>query len=155
MVAPWWSAAHRYVETQPLSNQDVNALYSLLDAQTKGDIRLPAQPFTELYRRAHTRYPQRPDLVTLYANALLNVSGDVALGGQMLQRATVLAPKDGQIWANLIDYQLATGQLVQAAAGLERLAELNRGGRYDTQWQALQQKYQALSPARSAAGGRP
>lgn len=141
---PWWVAAHEYVSTQPLSAQDVNALYSLLDAQTKGDIHLPAEPLTELYRRAHLRHPQRADFATLYANALLNVAGDVEQGGQMLQNAVVLAPRDGQIWANLIDYQLTTRQLVPAAASLDRLGELNSRGRYDKQLQTLQQKYQSL-----------
>lgn len=127
----WWKDAIRHVETRPPSAQDVNALYSLINAQTTGVIQIDKERLTAVLAAAYHAHPQSTDIITLYANALLNVAGRHADAEPFLLEAVVKAPQQADMWANLVRYQIATGQINAAKAGLSRLHELNRFGRLD------------------------
>jgi hypothetical protein len=67
----------------------------------------------------------------------------------MLQRAVALAPENPQMWINLINFQLASGQTDAAEAGISRLVELDRFGTLDEEIDRLRgiEFKQAAPPA--------
>jgi tetratricopeptide (TPR) repeat protein len=146
----WWAGMRKYIATRPLAAQDINALYSLIAARIAGVSELPDAELGLVLKEAYDQNPGRYLLATLYANYLLNVRGDPERAETMLQRAVALAPKNPQMWINLIQLQLATGQLDAAQTGLSRLAELDRLGTLGPEIDRLRRladKQKARAPA--------
>lgn len=139
----WWIGMYKYIATHPLSAQDAGALYSLVKAQIDGIIQTDTTQLDHLLETAIKHNPRHPKLLALRANFLLNVTRDFAQAESLLQQAVTLAPKNAQLWINLAQFQLATGQTAAARASLERLAELNRFGRLDASLRELR----AISPS--------
>ncbi|TQE98451.1 MAG: tetratricopeptide repeat protein [Spiribacter salinus] len=144
----WWHAMEDHVRTQPLTTQDRNTLVRLIRSPREQDLALSVERLGELVDTAVATRPDDALLVTLKANFLLNVAGDIAAAQGPLQRAVALKPRDPDKWNNLVEYQITTGRLERAQAGLERLQALNRFGRHD---EAIGQLGRRLN-ARQAAG---
>ncbi len=141
----WWGRAENYIVSHPLSNQDVNALYGLLEAQISGEIQLDSERLVNLLREAYRVHSWRSDISAMYANSLLNLIKDVDEAGLVLSQAVVQSPRDVQMWMNLISVQLILGHFREAQEGIERVQELDRWGHRDGAIQALQQKLDQLS----------
>jgi hypothetical protein len=133
----WWSAMQSYIRSNPLSPQDIGALYALINGQIKGSISLDPGKLGEIIQTAHRHNQQRYVVTSLYANFALNVGNDPLLGHSLLQRATAQAPGDPQAWINLIRFQISSGQTAAAEVALSRLRELNRFGILSGQIQSL------------------
>lgn len=135
----WWIGMDEYIATHPLSAQDAGALYSLVKAQIDGIIQADTTQLDHLLETAIKHNPRNPKLLALRANYLLNVTRDFAQAEPLLQQAVSLAPKNAQLWINLAQFQLATGQTTAARMSMERLAELNRFGRLDAKLRELRE----------------
>jgi len=142
----WWAGMVDYVSTRPLTAQDRNALYMLTQAPTKGDIPVPVEPLRRVIEAARAANPGNFRVLVIHANFLLNVAREYRDGGRLLYRAAAMRPRNPQRWQDLIRYQLASGQLEYAAASLERLAAVNRLGRYD---EAIAELREQLAQRRS------
>jgi len=127
----WWEDAKQYIETKPLSAQDRNAVYALINGQIQGVTHFDNQKLGELVETVYRHHSHRTEVIAMYANFLLNVAGKPSEAERYLLEAVVKAPRNAQMWANLVQYQLATGQLNAAREGLSRLREFNRFGRLD------------------------
>ncbi|MGL1834651.1 tetratricopeptide repeat protein [Rhodocyclaceae bacterium SMB388] len=136
----WWNGMESYIARERLSVQDIGALHSLLSGQIEGTLSLDVDQLGRLLQHAMREHAHRAILVTLYANYLLNIRKDFDAGEQLLQGAVAMAPRNPQIWQNLIEFQVATGQMTQANVGMRRLRELNSVGRLDPVIVALEQR---------------
>lgn len=126
----WWAGMRDYVREKTLSSQDMNALYSLVNAYTN-DVPIPVKPMITVLDAARSANPRNVVLVTLKANFLLNVVGDYQEAARLLEHAVELRPANPAMWRNLIVLKLAGGKLHEADKAIRRLEELNRFGRQD------------------------
>ncbi len=131
-VAPqWWSGMRRLIATTPMNADDVDALYSLIHCGIDGVCRYDARDLQQLgglLALAVQRSPGRADLVTLEANYEANLLHRTPQAYVLMQRAVALDPDNYSYWNNLVRMQLAGGLDAQAAAGIERMRELDRFG---------------------------
>ncbi len=133
----WWGSMRSYIQSHPLSPQDISALYSLIDAQANKRISLDTNELERVIQTAHHQNQQRHIITTLYANFALNIRNDYKQAEALLQAATAQTPKDPQVWINLIRFQLNHGQTTAAKTSISRLNELNSFGRLNEQIQHL------------------
>jgi hypothetical protein len=127
----WWDALQSRVASGPVDAEGVNALYSLVQCGIDRVCRYTSADVARLrgvLAAAAGHAPARADLVTLQANAAVNLGGDGVAAYALMQRAVALDPDNFAYWANLVQLQIAGGQFAQARAGLERLRELDRAG---------------------------
>ncbi|MHB1230481.1 MAG: tetratricopeptide repeat protein [Halothiobacillus sp.] len=130
----WWNNLRVKIARQPMSAEDVSALYSLINCGTNGVCKYTAQDITELGQTlqfAVTRHPKDPGILTLLANYSANISHDFPLAYTLMQQAVALDPKKFDYWKNLVTLQTAAGKLSDARVGIERMRELNGKGVYD------------------------
>jgi hypothetical protein len=133
----WWTAMQSYIQSNPLTPQDIGALYALNNGQIKGSISLDTDKLGQIIQSAHHHNQDNFSVNALYANYALNIRRDLVLGHSLLQAATALAPKNPQAWINLIRFQISSGQTAAAEVALSRLRELNRFGILSGQIQSL------------------
>src|SRR5690554_565352 len=119
-----------YVSEKTVTAQDVNALYSLVNAGANG-VSIPREPLAMILDAALAAYPNKVALVILKANFLLNVVGDYAEAEHLLERSVTLSPSSPMMWRNLIELKLAGGKLLEAEHAIARLEQLNRFGQQD------------------------
>ncbi|OZB84100.1 MAG: hypothetical protein B7X28_01145 [Halothiobacillus sp. 13-55-253] len=134
--AGWWQRLRAKIERQPLSAEDVSALYNLIQCSTNGVCRYTPQEIAELgqtLRLALSRHPNNAGIVTLLANYSANVTHDFPLAYQLMQRAVALDPKKFSYWNNLVTLQIAAGKFNNARVGIERMGELNGKGIHDAE----------------------
>ncbi|MBN2854948.1 MAG: hypothetical protein JXK51_01755, partial [Halothiobacillaceae bacterium] len=136
IAADWWQRLRAKIERQPLSAEDVGALYSLIQCSTNGVCRYTPQEIAELgqtLRLALSLHPNNAGIVTLLANYSANVTHDFPLAYQLMQRAVAIDPKKFSYWNNLVTLQIAAGKFSDARVGIERMGELNGKGIHDAE----------------------
>ena len=136
----WWTEMHHTIATQPMSAEDVGALYSLIQCSINGVCHYTPEDVQQLGRLvafAVQRNPGRADLVTLQANWAANLAHDNPLAYQLMLRAVALDPGKYAYWKNLIVMQMAAGLYADAGQVLERMRELNRFGIHDAEIEKL------------------
>ncbi|MHB9022029.1 MAG: tetratricopeptide repeat protein [Halothiobacillus sp.] len=130
----WWNNLRAKIARQPMSAEDVSALYSLINCGTNGVCKYTHEDIAELGQAlqfAVTRHPKDPGILTLLANYSANISHDFPLAYTLMQQAVALDPKKFDYWKNLVTLQTAAGKLSDARAGIERMGELNGKGIHD------------------------
>ncbi|WP_079416681.1 tetratricopeptide repeat protein [Thiomonas intermedia] len=136
----WWAEMHHTIATQPMSSEDVGALYSLIQCSNNGVCHYTPEDVQQLGRLvafAVQRNPGRADLVTLQANWAANLAHDNPLAYQLMLRAVALDPGKYDYWKNLLLMQMAAGLYADAGQVLERMRELNRFGIHDAEIEKL------------------
>jgi hypothetical protein len=139
--AIWWQNLRAKIARQPLSAEDVSALFSLIQCGTNGVCRYTPQEISELgqtLQLAVARHPKDPGILTLLANYSANITHDFPLAYTLMQDAVALEPKKFNYWNNLVTLQIAAGKLADARASLERMTELNGKGVHDAPIAAAQ-----------------
>lgn len=148
--AAWWAALRGKIDRQPMSAEDVSALYSLINCGTNGVCK-----YTELDRMqlgktlafAAAHYPKDAGVITLYANYAANIAHDFSLAYGLMQRAVALMPGKFEYWRNLVTMQTAMGDLASAQVGIERMRELNGKGIHDSAIRAAEKALAAKKPS--------
>ena len=138
--AAWWTTLRADVVAQPLDAENVTALYSLVHCAGDGSCRYSdadRAQLLELLRAGARSHPGDAQMHTLLANYDLGVSHDYPAAYREMLRAVALDPGSFSYWDNLVSLQVAGAQWSQAAAGLERLRELDRLGVHEAQIRAL------------------
>ncbi|OZB36794.1 MAG: hypothetical protein B7X44_04115 [Halothiobacillus sp. 15-55-196] len=136
IAADWWRRLRAKIERQPLSAEDVGALYSLIQCHNNGVCHYTPQDIAELgqtLRLALSRHTNNAGIVTLLANYSANVTHDFPLAYQLMQRAVAIDPKKFSYWNNLVTLQIAAGKFSDARVGIERMGELNGKGIHDAE----------------------
>lgn len=139
----WWERMRHIIATRPLAAQDISALYALIDCRIRQLCRFDDRELEHTLTLAAQKHPNRPIVLTLYANYTANIAHDYERTQALMQRAVTLAPSNAQFWENLVTLQIARGQRTAARASLERLSELNWFGCLDTELRKLQAAYTA------------
>jgi tetratricopeptide (TPR) repeat protein len=142
----WWDGMRRLIANTPMSAEDVGALYSLIHCGIDGVCHYSAsdlQQLGEVLAVALRRAPARAELVTLQANYEANLLHRLPQAYALMQRAVALAPDDYAYWNNLVQMQLAGGLDAQAAAGIERMRELDRFGLHRAELAQLARRAEA------------
>lgn len=121
----WWVMLRERVRG-PVSEEDLNALYTLVECRIEQICRFDTGKLGEILETAVAAHPANPALVTYYANYAANLAHDLSLAHRLMQRAVALAPGKLAYWANLAELQIFTGQRREAAYSLQRMRELSR-----------------------------
>ena len=139
----WWKLLRAKIARQPISAEDVGALYSLINCGINGVCKYTPTGITELgntLRFTLARYPKNVDIITLYANYSANITHDFPLAYTLMQQAVTLDPRKYEYWKNLVTLQIAAGMFADARAGIERMRELNGKGIHDMTITEIHQK---------------
>ncbi|OIQ86774.1 hypothetical protein GALL_313630 [mine drainage metagenome] len=142
----WWDGMRRLIANTPMSAEDVGALYSLIHCGIDGVCHYSAsdlQQLGEVLELAAQRAPSRAELVTLDANYEANLLHRLPQAYALMQRAVALAPDDYAYWNNLVQMQLAGGLDAPAAAGIERMRELDHFGLHRAELAQLARRAEA------------
>jgi hypothetical protein len=137
----WWQNLRAKIARQPLSAEDVSALYSLIACGTNGVCHYTPQEITELGQTlqvAVNRYPTNAGVLTLQANFAANITHDFPLAYTLMQQAVAFDPKKFNYWNNLVTLQTAAGKFNDARVGIERMGELNGKGTHTAEIAAAQ-----------------
>ena len=132
----WWQQMRNKIVSQPLSAEDIAALYSLVQCGIQDVCQYRDTDMLQLKRTlalARQRYPHRADVITLGANFAANITHDYNTAYRLMLRTVSLAPNKFQYWKNLMVLQMAAGRLDDAAHVLDRMRELNPLGTRDAQ----------------------
>lgn len=122
----WWQRIRDRARKRILSNEDINALYSLIRCRIDGPCAFPPERLGEVLQAAVETHPENGDLITLYANYAANLARNFPLALELMQQAVTLQPRNVQYWVNLARLQIALRQKA-ARFSLERIAELSPG----------------------------
>ncbi|ANJ67705.1 hypothetical protein A9404_10255 [Halothiobacillus diazotrophicus] len=131
----WWIDMRRKINFQPMSAEDVSALYALINCSNNNVCKYTKQDRMQLGNTllfAMERYPKDAAVVTLYANYAANVVHNIPLAYSLMQRALAIMPSNFNYWNNLVTMQVALGEFKNAQVGIERMRELNGKGIYDS-----------------------
>jgi hypothetical protein len=142
----WWEGMQRLIATTPMSAEDIGALYSLIQCGIDGVCHYEVSDLQQLgglLASTVKRAPDRAELVTLQANYEANLLRRLPQAYTLMLRAVALAPNDYAYWNNLVQMQLAGGLDAQAAAGIERMRELDRFGLHRAELARLARRAQA------------
>lgn len=124
----WWLGMRRIVDAGPPSAEDIGALYSLVHCGIDGICKYTPQDLRQLAALldfAARRWPGNAELLTLQANAEANLRHALPAAYALMLRAVALDPYRYAYWKNLVAMQLAAGLHSEAAAGIERMRELD------------------------------
>ena len=130
----WWNNLRAKIAHQPLSAEDVSALYSLINCGTNGVCKYTPKEIPNWGKPCNwrlARHPKDPGILTLLANYSANITHDFSLAYLLMQQAVALDPKKIDYWNNLVTMQIAAGKLNDARVGIERMGELNGKGIHD------------------------
>lgn len=150
----WWARLRAQLVAQPLSAENGEALYSLVQCAVDASCRYTPVDLGRLHDlllagvQAHRGDAQ---LHTLLANYDIGVRHDYPAAYREMLRAVALDPGSFAYWRNLVGLQIAGGQWSQAAGGLERLRELDTFGQHRAELRALGQ---SLRTAQAAPGAK-
>lgn len=151
----WWSAMREYVSTHKLTSQDVNALYMVLRPLVEGERPYPPDRVESVLRAARNAHPDSIVILTMQANYLLNVAGELDKAGRLLEKATTMRPGNPAMWRNLIDFQLSTGQLAEAERSIERLKAIDLLGRETSAIRRFERRLEEKRPGRPVSTSAP
>lgn len=129
--ARWWVSMRKKLASQPISVEDIGALYSLISCGISGVCKYSSTDIGELgntLRLTMESHDKNAKVVTLYANYCANIIHDFPRAYTLMQKAVVLDPVKFEYWSNLVVLQIAAGKFEDARAGIERMRELN--GKY-------------------------
>lgn len=139
----WWERMRQIIARRPLATQDISALYALIDCRLQRVCHFDDRELERTLALAAEENPNRPVVLTLYANFSANIAHDYRQAHALMQRAVALAPSEAQFWENLITLQIARGEETPARKSMERLEELNRFGLLDEVLHDLRADYAA------------
>jgi len=105
-----WERMQHKLATQPLSVQNLDALYKLNDCVLQGDCVLPANQMVNSFLAALQHTPPDTAALSMYASYAFNVLHDTALAFDLARDAVKQKPHDMQVRRNLLLLLAASGQ---------------------------------------------
>lgn len=105
-----WERLEEKLRTQPLSAQNVGALYSLVDCAVSGACQLPPAEMVGILTSALAHKPPDVHVLSAYSNYAINVLRDVPLALELARATVEQAPTDMQARKNLLLLLTGSGQ---------------------------------------------
>ena len=144
-----WPRLQDKLRIQPLSVQNIAALYSLTQCSIKGICDFPSQDMIGCFTAALSHDPPDTAVLSIYANYAFNVMHDVPFAIDLAKIAVAEAPRDLQLRLNLLAL-LATGGFIDDAVQLYQQTALEIPRARDDprylSWQTLLNKQERTDP---------
>ncbi|MGH8040540.1 MAG: hypothetical protein ACREPN_00670 [Rudaea sp.] len=105
-----WERLQARLASQPLSVQNVSALYALNKCVLDGDCHFPPPRMVQTFLAALRHTPPDNRILSIYASYAMNVLHDVTLATELARTSVAQAPQDMQMRRNLLLILAASGQ---------------------------------------------
>lgn len=125
----WWDSMIRKLKSQPPSQEDQSAVISLARCTRDGLCSLPAERMVETFLVALSHPTPSARVLAAYGDYAWNVLKDKPLALELAKDAAVSAPTEPEYLITLLKMQIVMGQDVAASDTMEKLNEMNIGGR--------------------------
>lgn len=143
----WWDSLIQKLESHTPGVQDESSLVALAECADKGQCSLPKGRMLGAFLAALSHPNPSARLLATYAEYAWNVLHDRPLGLRMVEAAIHHAPGEPAYRITEARMLIATGQREPARATIDRLSDMNIGGRLDGQIQGLLTSLAGLPPA--------
>ncbi|ODV27262.1 MAG: hypothetical protein ABT19_02210 [Rhodanobacter sp. SCN 68-63] len=143
----WWDSLIQKLKSRAPGVQDESSLVALAECAHKGQCSLPKGRMLDAFLAALSHPNPSARLLATYAEYAWNVLDDRALGLRMAEAAVHHAPGEPAYRITEARMLIATGQREAARATIDRLSDINIGGRLDGQIQGLLTSLAGLPPA--------
>ncbi len=138
----WWRRIDHKLEAQPLSAQNQVSLQYLVTCEVEKHCRFSNRRMQKMFSIALKRFPDNPNLLSIYANWVLNVRHEPLAARALMRKAVTLDPRQPQYWVNLIRLDIALYRFKDARAEIAQLARYNRLGQLDDTLRSLRRQLQ-------------
>ena len=115
-----WQRLQDKIAAQPLSSENVTALYSLSQCAVSGDCQFPANEMVEAFLAALRHSPPNGYVLSTYASYAINVLHDPVLALELAQEGVQRDPRSLQARRNLMLVLATTGRRKEAAELYQR-----------------------------------
>lgn len=105
-----WKRLQRRMAEQPLSAQNISALYALNQCVLEGHCDFPQQQMVQTFLAALQHQPPNNSVLAIYASYAMNALHDTALATELARTGVQQAPRDMQVRRNLLLILAASGQ---------------------------------------------
>jgi tetratricopeptide (TPR) repeat protein len=124
-----WERLRQRMAGQPLSAQNISALFTLNQCVLEGHCDFPAQQMVQTFLAALEHQPPNNNVLSIYASYAMNALHDAALATDLARTSVRQAPRDLRMRRNLLLILAASGQHEAAKEFYEQtLRELPRAG---------------------------
>jgi hypothetical protein len=138
----WGELAHGLV-TRPIGPQETSALGAITQCAVAKACQLPESEMLALYGAAMSR-SEVPEVMSLYANYVLNVLGDRELAERLWREAHRSAPREAQYVIALAKLAILARDPVQANAWIAELERMDPHGRFRVERSELHRRMAEL-----------
>ncbi|WP_257384908.1 hypothetical protein [Tahibacter caeni] len=138
----WWQQMRAKLERRAAGPQDVAALGALTDCAVENVCELPPAEMVAVFATALSHGPQA-NLLSVYANYVLNELNDATLALGLMQEAIELAPREPQHRENFARLLIALGRYGEAQRQIDALRRLGRFDQYRGKADLLVQRLEA------------
>ncbi|HSN42219.1 MAG TPA: hypothetical protein VLT92_18770, partial [Burkholderiales bacterium] len=105
-----WERLQRRLAEQPLSAQNVSALYALNQCALEQHCDFPQQQMVQTFLAALRHQPPNNSVLAIYASYAMNALHDAALATELARTGVQQAPRDMAMRRNLLLILAASGQ---------------------------------------------
>lgn len=109
VASQWWRSLDGKLRTQPLGSENLSGLKALTNCAMDRICAAAPEAMVPMYLTAAERYPDRPEVLILYANYATFVIGDLPLARNLLTQALVLDPRNREYRSDLDQVAAAMG----------------------------------------------
>lgn len=129
--AAWWASMNRKLASRPPTVQDESSLDALSTCLRSTSCDFAPLSLLDAYLAALTHPKPSARLLGSYANFAWSSLNDQALGIRIQKQAVTVAPSEPAYRVGLARMSITTGDFVDARAQIDRLVQMNIGGRLD------------------------
>ena len=130
----------RKLSHRKASNEDVSALYALVDCQMEKICELPESDMGAILTIAESTNPESANIHTVSANFYTNMVRNYNRARKEMLQAIKLSPQNPQYWENLIKLDIFTRRFDDARTEIAHLDGMNRLGALSEGLQRLKQR---------------
>lgn len=136
----WWDSMITKLAAHKTGVQDESSLAALTKCADDGDCSLPANRMLDAFGAALSHPSPGARLLAIYSDYAWNVLDDRELGLRVAMEAANAKPQEPAYRITLIRMLIVQGRSAEARRQLQRLEQLNIGGRLDETIHALETK---------------
>ncbi|SFK67592.1 hypothetical protein [Rhodanobacter glycinis] len=153
----WWDSLIGKLKAHKPGVQDESSLSALTQCDREHNCNLPTSRMIAAYLAALSHPNPSARLLAMYGDFAWNVLADHDLGLRMTKQAVTTSPNEPAYQITLIRMLIVQGHVHQAAQALQRLQELNTGGRLNNDLDGLRKLLIArpLIPVEAAPHAQP
>jgi hypothetical protein len=142
LQSSWWEEMRAKLAARPAGPQDISSLAAMTDCVLAAECNFPVNEMLHTYTTALMHGPSA-NLLSTYANYVLNVLGDSELALRLLEETITLEPKESEHRVGLARVLIALNRFDEAQAQIAALRRLGRLGQYDGKAELLEQRLAA------------